>query len=282
MSKIIFHPDIHGDDRFFKRNQELRQMSMDGKIFLMTESLDYNNNIDLYNHGIIGLEDLDVHLNDCILCTAYQTSLVPYNLLYEGGKHSKVCFSTFLCAVFSNPLLKKITENYARSDLYSDFSFFLDDFDADKATMENVVQHIKKRGKARGGLPKNIPFSFIRDSCEEFLRKKFVGTPTEDIIIQKTLLEREHTMYNNLQHFIRRINGIKHNNGIKHQNEKKEIHILVGAGHLMPHLSDKQLSILNVDPFFIIYHKDTVCKKYPNQRFLDYLKMNDDNYEIIV
>jgi hypothetical protein len=100
-----------------------------------------------------------------------------------------------------------------------------------------------------------------------------VDTPIEDIIIKKTLLEREHTMYNNLQHFIQRT---------KHQNGKKEIHILVGAGHLMPHLSDKQLSILNVDPFFITYHKDIVFKKYPNQRFLDYMKSNNDDYEIMV
>ena len=76
-------------------------------------------------------------------------------------------------------------------------------------------------------------------------------------------------MYHNLQHFIQRT---------RHLNEKKEIHILIGAGHLMPYLSDKQLTILDVDPFFISYHIDTVFKKYPNQRFLDY--MNDENYEI--
>ena len=271
MSKVVFHPDIHGDLRFSKRNQDLIQMSIDGKIFLMTESLDYNREIDLNNHGIIGLEDLDIHFNYCILCTAYQTSLVHYNLLYEGGKHSKVCFSTFLCAVFSNPLLKQITETYATADWYCDFAFFIDGFNDDKVTMENVVRHIKKRGKARGGLPKNIPFSFIRDTCEDFLGKTFVDISVEDIIIKKTLLEREHTMYNNLQHFIQRT---------KHLAEKKEIHILVGAGHLMPYLSDKQLSILNVDPFFITYHKETVFNKYPNQRYLDY--MINQNYEIVL
>jgi hypothetical protein len=269
MSKIVFHPDIHGDIRFFKRTQDLNQMSMDGKIYLMTESLDYNRDIDLNNHKVVGLEDIAVHFNYCILCTAYQTSLVHFNLLYEGGKHSKVCFSSFLCAVFSNPLLKKITENYATTDWYSDFCFFLNDFNENNVTMETVVKHIQKRGKARGGLPKNIPFSFIRDSCEEFLRKTFVDIPIEDIIIIKTLLEREKTMYHNLQHFIQRTKDLK---------EKKEIHILVGAGHLMPYLSDKQLSILNVDPFFISYHTDTVLKKYPNKRLLDYMK--DENYEI--
>ena len=269
MSKIVFHPDIHGDIRFSSRNQELNQMSNDGRIYLMTESSDYNREIDLENHGILGLEDIDIHFNDCILCTAYQTSLVHYNLLYEGGKHSKICFSTFLCAVFCNPFLKQITEKYATTDWYSDLSFFIDDFNEDKATMENVIQHIKKRGKARGGLPKNIPFSFIRDSCEEFLRKTFADIPIEDIIIRKTLLERELTMYHNLQHFLQRTRQLK---------GKKEIHILIGAGHLMPYLSDKQLSILNVDPFFITYHKGTVFNKYPKQRFLDY--MIDENYEI--
>ena len=267
--KIVFHPDIHGDVRFSSRNQELHQMSMDGKIVLMTESLDYNGEIDLNNHGIVGLENMGIHFNHCILCTAYQTSLVPYNLLYEGGKHAKICFSTFLCAVFSNLLLKEITEKYETTAWYSDFSFFLDDFYENKVTMENIVQHIKKRGKARGGLPKNIPFSFIRDSCEEFLQKTFADIPLEDIIIKKTLLEREHTMYHNLQHFLQRT-----------RQEKKEIHILIGAGHLMPYLSDKQLSILNVDPFFITYHTDTVFNKYPNQRFLDY--MIDVNYEIMI
>ena len=271
MSKIVLHPDIHGDVRFLNRNQELKQMSMDGKIFLMTESLDYNSEIDLKTHGIVGLEDLSIHFNDCILCTAYQTSLVPYNLLYEGGKHSKICFSAFICAVFLNPLLKQITGKYATTEWYPDFCFFLDDFNEDKATMENVVQHIKKRGKARGGLPKNIPFLFIRDSCEEFLRKTFVDIPIEDIIIKKTLLEREHTMYHNLKHFLQRT---------RHLKGKKEIHILIGAGHLMPYLSDKQLSVLNVDPFFINYHTDTVFNKYPNQRFLDYIK--DENYEIMI
>jgi hypothetical protein len=247
---LIFHPDIHGDIRFLKRNEDLRQKSIEGKIILMTESLVYNNE----RNGVIGLEDVDP-FHYCNLCTAYQTSLVTYSILKEGGKHSKICFSLFLCAVFSNPLLKQIAEQYITENWYPDYQHFVEDFH-EKATMENVVQHIKIKGTGRG-LPGNIPFSFIRDTCEEFLRKTFAD-PIEDVIIKKTLLEREHTMYHNLQHFL------------QEQDSKKEIHILIGAGHLMPHLSSEQLTILNVDSFFIDYHTD-ISKKYPNQRLLDYL-----------
>lgn len=253
---LIFHPDIHGDIRFLKRNEDLRQKSMEGKIILMTESLEYKD-----SNGFIGLEDVD-HFNYCNLCTAYQTSLVTYNILKEGGKHSKICFSTFLCAVFSNPLLKQIAEQYVTENWYPDYQHFVDDFH-DKATMENVVQHIKTKGTGRG-LPGNIPFSFIRDSCEEFLRKTF-DDPIEDVIIKKTLLEREHTMYHNLQHFL------------QEQDSKKEIHILIGAGHLMPHLSSEQLTKLEVNSFFIDYHTG-ISKKYPNQRLLDMIT----NYEIVI
>ena len=271
--KLIFHPEIHTLDYFEEKRQKLQKQALCNEIILCTESSDYEASLK-ENRNIIGIENMDVILPSCVLCTTYQLSNVPYTILREGGKHGFRTFVFFLTAYcfFPNEMLCHI-QYYNEESWYPTFLLFIKDIlitvniqDIENITT-NVQDFVHDCAKKRGGLPAHIPFKFIHDVMKDTIQSLYHNKEIEDVIVQKTLIDREYIMYQNIKQIIETYN--------KHT--VQELHIVIGAGHLMPYLSEGQMCEVGLDFQTIAYHKNI-----QQPRLLQYIQDSDYSYEICI
>jgi len=260
---LIFHPEVHSSSYKNKVNI-LKEKANTDEFSLLLECKQYRINNDHLNH-INGFESLEIYYKECILCSVYQMSQVPYDTLKEGGIHSTSVFIFFLCSIYFFPEMKLYIEKYKNEVWYNELEHFIeplsfDIFDYD-TIIDNMKQFIRMRAKIRGGLPANIPYIFIRDCITKQIQLLFPDELIDTIVIQKTLIEREYYMAENIK------KALNANSGIK------DIHVCIGAGHLMPYLSQKCIDELGLDSFFVNYHKTIQLP-----RLLDYFK--ECEYEI--
>ena len=256
---LIFHPEVHSSYNNQKISS-LKEKANEGEFILLLECKQTTERND---SNIYGFESLEIYYKECILCSIYQMTQVPYKILKEGGNHSTSVFIFFMCCIHFYPDMRLYIEKYKTELWYNELEHFLeplsfDIYDYDNS-IDNMKQFIRMRAKLRDGLPENIPYDFIRDCTIKQIQQLF-SEPIDTIVIQKTLIEREYYMANNIKKII-------------NKNTKKDIHICIGAGHLMPELSQNIINELGLDSFFVHYHK-----QIQELRLLDYL--NEYDYKI--
>lgn len=277
--KVIFHPDVHNNNTLQNKFQSLIEQAQKGEIYLFLEGYDFLQKqkqttftihgttfqINNENTHIFGLENNSVTFFNSLICTLYQLVQVNFETLKDGKEHSKTVLNILYCTmVLSNTFQNKVSM-YKQEEWYDDFNtlfqsikhdstFDLNDF-GNMST--NMTASIKKN--LTKGLPGKVPYKFIHDVTYKFMLEHFNTTDVHETLIEHTLLKREQIMYQNIMILI---DKFKIN---------KDLHIIVGASHLMPYLSDQMLNILERDSFFINYH-NSIKQNHPNMRLIDLLK----------
>jgi hypothetical protein len=261
---IVFHPEVH-ISYFEAQKQVLKSQAIQNEIILLLECKEYKSSC---TENINGMENLGIY-PDTVLCTTYTMAQVPFKTLKEGGHHSIAILVLFLCCIQFFPEMKEYMMQFKDEIWFPSYEHFLQEIHFDVREYENVnenmKQHIRNQAKLYGGLPSNIPYKCIHESCLYMLQYRYPNEKIDNVVIEKTLLQREKSMSENI------IDAIKNN----HTN--KPIHICIGAGHLMPFLNEKQISVLGLDTFFIDYHTNI---KHP--RLLYYLHQHGIHYDIVL
>lgn len=255
---IYFHPEVHCTESIAKK-ESLKMKAINEEIVLLLECKQYN---DQTNEHIIGFENMNNYPKS-ILCSAYQMSEVPYPTLKEGGTHSIAVLMFFLLSVLWHPKMKQYAEKWQNETWFCDYSHFLEDIEFDLNDRENSSQnmkmHIRKRAALRGGLPAQVPYSFIHDCCKYMILLLHPDSDLNDTIINYTLIQREKHMAENILHAATRFT--------------KDIHVCIGAGHLMPFLDVIEIRTLKLNPFFEQYHKTIKEKRllhHISHSFIDF------------
>ena len=238
---IIFHPEVHLP-QYQEKVEGLQKRAIEGEFVLMLESQQHDPQS---TYPILGFENMET-LPISVLCSTYQMSQVPYITLQEGGTHSIAVLVFFLLLTLWYPAVRAYTEKYSDRSWYEAFSHFLQDITFDPMdydnSSENMKTHIRKRSPLRGGLPAQVPYAFIQDTCFHVLNTLFPECSLDKLVVQKTLIEREEHMSKHILHAANRFD--------------KDIHVCIGAGHLMPFLSQEQIESLGLAPFFTDYHRE--------------------------
>jgi hypothetical protein len=242
----------------------LKEKAQNDELILLLECKQYTNENKKKNN-IYGFESLEIYYKECILCSIYQMSHVPYETLKEGGIHSTSVFIFFMCCIYFFPEMQLYVEKYKTELWYNEIKHFIEPLDFDiydyDNSIDNMKQFIRMRAKLRGGLPANIPYSFICACTVKQIQQLFPTEPIDTIVKQKTLIEREYYMAENIKKVL------------STNNSTKDIHVCIGAGHLMPKLSQTIINDLGLDLFFVDYHN-----QIKELRLLDYLK----EYEFLI
>ena len=259
---ITFHPEVHLT--FFEKQKELlKTRALQNEIILLLECKQYDK---LSTNPIKGFEELNGLYPDTLLCSTYTMSQVPFKTLKEGGNHSIIVLVFFLRCTYLFPEMNEFMTSFKNELWFPTYLQFSQNIDFDihdyENSNENMKQHIRNRAKLHGGLPSNIPYESIQKCCLYMLHKKFPDQNVDDIVIQKTLLEREKHMAENIIDVVRR-------------NKNAHIHVCIGAGHLMPFLNERHIAQLGLDIFFTNYHKNIT-----QSRLLHYLHMEQIDYAI--
>lgn len=261
---IIFHPELHLP-HFEAQKEALKTRAMQNEISLFLECKNYN--IDSESN-INGFETLKGLYPETILCTTYTMSQVPFITLKEGGNHSIAVLVFFLCCLSVFPDMKDFMIINFKDELwFPSYIHFVEEiafniYDYEQIS-ENMKQHIRKRAKLYGGLPSNIPYESVRKCIMYMINRLFPNQDIDNVVIQKTLIQREKCMAENLIH------------AIKNHTKQTTIHVCIGAGHLMPFLNEKHMSQLGLDFYFMDYHA-----KITHTRLLHYLQKEEIAYEI--
>ena len=257
---IYFHPEVHSAKSIAKK-ESLKARASNGDIILLLECKQYD---EKSNESILGFENLN-NYPTTILCSTYQMSDVPYVTLQEGGTHSIAVLMFFLLSILWHPTMKQQSEKWQNEKWFCDYSHFLEDITFDLSDYENSSQnmknHIRKRASLRGGLPAQIPYCFIRDCCKNTLSILYPDAELNHVIIENTLVQRETNMAQNILHAAFRFT--------------KDIHVCIGAGHLMPFLDEMLMQTLGLNSFFVQYHQ-TIKEK----RLLHYVSDSTFDFDI--
>ena len=110
-------------------------------------------------------------------------------------------------------------------------------------------------------MPSHILYEVIRNACLHTIQTIHPSSTVDDVVIQKTLIEREDHMAKNIVD--------------QYKKQTKDIHVCIGAGHLMPFLDEKQIASLGLDLFFTDYHG-----KIKENRLLHHLNKQNITYRI--
>lgn len=237
---LIFHPEVHLP-HFRDKAKILHEKATMKEIILLLECKEYKKSERCTN----GFESLNDYPN-LILCSTYQMSQVPFITLKEGGSHSIAVLVFFLCSILHFPELRQFIERFKDDTWFPSLTHFLIDVDFDiydyDNLSDNMKAHVRKRVKYCDGLPSKVPYSVILEGCKYVISQRFSERKIDDVVIAKTLIEREEKMAKNI------IDAVSCNKS------KKDIHVVVGAGHLMPFLTVDQVQKLGLDLFFQDYH----------------------------
>jgi hypothetical protein len=257
---IYFHPEVHCAESKAKK-ESLKTKAINGEIVLLLECKQYN---EQSNEHILGFEDMN-NYPISILCSAYQMSDVPYYTLQEGGTHSIAVLMFFLLSVLWHPKMKQYAEKWQNETWFCDYSHFLEDIEFDLNDYENSSQnmktHIRKRAALRGGLPAQVSYRFIHDCCKYMVLLLHPESDLNDTIINYTLIQREKYMAKNILHVAARFT--------------KDIHVCIGAGHLMPFLDFIEIQNLKLNPFFETYHQ-----AIKEKRLLHHISDSNSDFKI--
>ena len=262
---IIFHPEVHLP-HFEAQKEILKTRAMQNEIRLFLECKNY----DIHSESNLnGFETLEGLYPETILCTTYTMSQVPFVILKEGGNHSIAVLVFFLYCVSVFPDMKEFMFMHFKNEpWFPSYIHFVEEIAFDihgyEQISENMKQHIRNRAKLYGGLPSNIPFESIRKCTMYMINHLFPNQDIDNVIIQKTLIQREKYMAENLIHVVK-----------NHHSKQIPIHVCIGAGHLMPFLNEKHISQLGLDLFFMDYHA-----KITHTRLLHHLQKEEIAYEI--
>lgn len=259
---IIFHPEVHLP-HFERQKEMLKAKALQNEIVLLLECKQYEKSSE---NKINGFEQLEGLYPDTVLCSTYTMSQVPFQTLKEGGNHSIAVLVFFLYCILVFPEMEEYMRSFETQSWFPSYSHFLQEIAFDihdyERSSENLKQHIRTRAKLFGGLPSKIPYESIQKCCLHMLNSKFPNQNIDEIVIQKTLIQREIFMAQNI------IDVVNHKNDLP-------IHVCIGAGHLMPFLEEKHISRLGLDIFFTDYHKAIT-----HTRLLHYLQEKGIEYQI--
>jgi hypothetical protein len=262
---IIFHPEVHVEP-YITQKDILKKRAENKEIFLLLECKQYEPNSLEYVNGFECMNNYPY----VSLCTLYQlTRDVHYDTLKDGGKYSlPVLVHFMLCVLIFKSNVEMEIEKYQDEEWYESFEHFIRDIQFDITDYNNIhehlQQHVRERAKLYGGLPSRIPYRFIQIIVNTIFETKFRNQNINDIIIQYTLIEREYEMSKHILHFYE-----------KYSHTNENIHICIGAGHLMPFLTEKNIDSMGLDDFFKQYHHNI-----QQPRLLHHLK--NVSYEIHV
>ena len=258
---IIFHPEVH-IPKYEAQKEIWMSSARQGKFVLLMECREYDSTV---TKPIQGVETLDGLYSETILCSTYTMSQVPFITLKEGGNHSIAVLVFFLLSVLFFPELKSYMETFSKESWFQSYDHFIQDInftiDDYENSSDNMKTHIRKRAKLHGGLPSHIPYEVIRNACLYTIQTIHPNSTVDDVVIQKTLLEREDRMAKNIVD--------------QYKKQTKDIHVCIGAGHLMPFLDEKQIASLGLDLFFTDYHG-----KIKENRLLHHLNKQNITYRI--
>ena len=258
---IIFHPEVH-IPKYEAQKEIWMSIARQGKIILLMECKEYDSTI---MKPIQGFETLDGLYPETILCSTYTMSQVPFVTLKEGGNHSIAVLVFFLLSVLFFPELKTYMESFSKENWFQSYYHFIQDIHFSvndyENSSDNMKTHIRKRAKLHGGLPSHIPYEVIRNVCLRTIQSIHPKSTVDDVVIQKTLIEREERMSKNIID--------------QYNKQTKDIHVCIGAGHLMPFLDEKQKALLDLDIFFTDYHG-----KIKENRLLHHLNDRNITYRI--
>ena len=237
---LIFHPEVHLP-YFRDKAKILEEKAIMKEILLLLECKEYKKSGNFIN----GFETLCDYPN-LILCSTYQMSQVSFITLKEGGCHSIAVLVFFLCSILHFPELQQFIERFQEDTWFPSLAHFLIDVDSDiydyDNLSDNMKAHVRKRVKYCNGLPSKVPYSVILEGCKYVITQRFPEQNIDDVVTAKTLIEREEKMAKNI------IDAVLCNKS------NKDIHIVIGAGHLMPFLTVDQVQKLGLDIFFQDYH----------------------------
>lgn len=262
---IIFHPEVHVEP-YISQKILLQKRAESKEIYLLLECKQYEPNYVEYINGFESMNNYPF----VSLCTLHQlTQNISYVTLKDGGKYSlPVLVHFILCVLIFKTEVNMEVANYQNEDWFDSYDHFIQDIYFDITDYNNIhhniQQHVRKRANLYGGLPSKIPYGFIQNVVATIFKIKFPNENIHDIIIKYTLVEREYEMSRNILHFYE-----------KHLDKNTNIHICIGAGHLMPFLTEKNIDSMGLDIFFKQYHQNI-----RESRLLNYLE--NISYEIHV
>ena len=258
---IVFHPEVH-IPKYEAQKEIWKSRARQGDFVLLTECSEYTSTI---HKPIQGFETLEGLYPETILCSTYTMSQVPFITLKEGGSHSIAVLVFFLMCVLFFPELKTYMDSFAKESWFQSYEHFIQDInftiDDYENSSDNMKAHVRKCAKTHGGLPSHIPYEVIRNGCLHTIQTIHPNRNIDEVVIQKTLIEREELMAKNIVD--------------QYKKQTKDIHVCIGAGHLMPFLDEKQKALLDLDLFFTDYHG-----KIKEKRLLHHLNDQNITYRI--
>lgn len=290
--KIIFHVNIH--DRIDnKKVSDLVHRAESGEIYLLMESRNMKRIGDdeefLFNINGIKVKNSTMKFNGIESLTEQSRNNLFIASLYDsvnsesgtlesyGGNRAKLIFFNFIIVVVLNKhlLTPFDLKEYIHHEYIQKIAIILnkmgnipnDDYITEITAMklrDAIMQTTK-------GIPKEITFEFIKDYCQKLI--SLISDETEEnFIVRNTILEREIKIAENINELIKYITIEKERQNPAFESFPNEIHIIIGAAHLMPYLSNDHLTELKIDNSFINYHENIKSKRLLKYISLEYFE----------
>lgn len=234
---IIFHPEIHGCPGNNKIKQKLVDSAKNNEIYLLLESQEYSND----DANIKGLET-NVNCPILQIVSTIRLSQMPYKKVSDAGDHGYYTINNFFITVGLFPEIEfGFMGNLEKWQC--GIEFFRQHLNITaQMTMNEKTKEVGRIGRLYGGYPGDLTFEFIYSHCVKILHTKTkLETEIESIINKYMMTDREASMAKNILDL--------------QSKTKKDIHIIIGAGHLCPKITIDQLEELGLNNSMFLDHQ---------------------------
>ena len=269
--KLIFHPNQFNNNKLIPHTHKLVERARKGEIYLLLESLAtcedrkhtwHLNGIEVQpTHFIQGIESESILVLNWI-CTCYQMTKDLQNTTLQWSQmNGMLCLLTYINAMLCNPNFMDYVINIPRNeDWFEEFldlvHIIYDEVDQEYGQINRVIDIIEEKNL---NFPLNLPMRFIHESCKDFL-VSMIQRDIDMIVLHCTLLYREAQMAENINKWIRNVKP------------QKEVHVLMGVGHLTPFVDEEVVRSMletNEEANFFIHYHNTICANH--KRLLHHL-----------
>lgn len=288
--KLIIHANIH-DQIDANKVKCLLERALKGEIYLMQESRNFiaaaceQENDFFFNVAGVKWNGKTKYLNGIETSNKAQRNSLFVSALYDticsesgtfkshGGDRAKLIFLNFIIVAYLNRSVLNIFDmkDYLKEPFFETLARFfacIGHIENNDVTTELAALSAKEAATKVGGFPGDVTFEFVKDYCEQLISILSPDEKEDQFIIRHTITEREIKIAENINELIKYITLRNEQNESqnKHFVFPEEIHVIIGAAHLMPYLTKQQLDELEVDESFMTYHKNIRSK-----RLLDFL-----------
>ena len=289
--KLIIHANIH-DQIDTNKVRHLLGRALKGDIYLMQESRNFiptceEENEFFFNVAGVKWSGKTKYLNGIETSNEPQRNALFISALYDtvcsesgtfkshGGNRAKLIFLNFIIVAYFNRSVLNLFEmkQYVNEPFFEKLAVFFSHvgkIENNDLTTELAALRAKEAANKVGGFPGDVTFEFVKDYCEKLISVLSPDEKEDQFIIRNTILDREIKIADNLNELIKYVTLAQEQKESKNEicDFPKEIHVIIGAAHLMPYLTKQQLDELDVDESFMNYHENIRSK-----RLMDFLQV---------